>query len=477
MTDIDMSETLEIVGSWFLPDTPARRVAGTFSLKPERIELELADSLRPLQSGPIRAEVVRYPVVHGITRKQEAVSLFQCTRARYSLTFASGGIGQPETLWSHLAVVGGWLTEQQVYPELRCRIPGLQVWLSPQVIHAIKDEEGYAFRVKNVPTETFAIPSIDAELDFELTAVGSPGHSKATIVASAWLNIRPREPRPLNWFLDQLSTATSLLAFLAEEPMPPDRIELKVEQRGVTLSLLVPRPSVKYCDHGNQHDFFVSRARLGDGLGPILANWFELFQRVQLPIDLALSTMASDDLWLHVRFLSLLQALEGLHRALFPGNYMEPDQYEPVKEVLVKAIPSNLHTDHRAALKSRIRYGNEISLAKRLKRLAEVLPVTLRTRILGSNDVPRSWVDTRNYYTHWDEALRSDILSGQAMYDACARLTIFLRTLYLHKIGISSDALEAALGGLSGGAQHLAQLNSAAQGPLTYGTVQAAPEP
>lgn len=476
MTDVDMSQTLEIVGSWFLPDTPDRKVAGTFSLKPNRIELELADSLRPLRSGPIDSEIVQYPVVHGVTRKQEAVSLFQCLRGSYSLTFASGGFGQPETLWSHLAVVGAQLTERWVYPSLRCRIPGLQVWLSPQIIHTVKDEEGYAFRVKNVPTETFAIQSIDAELDFELTAVGSPAHSKATIVASGWLHIRPSEPKPLNWFLDHLSTVTSLLAFLAEKPMPPDRIEPKVEQRGVTLSVLVPRPSVKYCNHTNHHDFFVSRTRLGDGLGPVLTSWFEIFPRVKLPIDLALSTMASEDLWLHVRFLSLLQALEGLHRALFSGNYMEPEEYEPVKEALVRAIPGNVSTDHRAALKSRVRYGNEISLAKRLKRLAELLPVTLRMKILGGSEVPRSWVDTRNYYTHWDEALRSNILGGQAMYDASVRLTIFLRVLHLHQVGIPPDTLEAALDGLSGDAHHLVQLNSTADGHLAYGIVQATSE-
>src|SRR4029079_5274293 len=98
------------------------------------------------------------------------------------------------------------LTGQHVYPELRCRIPGLQVWLSPQVIQTIKDDEGYALRVKNVPPETIAIPSIDAELDFKLGAVGSRAHSKATIVASGWLHLRPSEPKSLNWFLDQLST-------------------------------------------------------------------------------------------------------------------------------------------------------------------------------------------------------------------------------------------------------------------------------
>jgi ApeA N-terminal domain 1 len=277
MPNRDMSETFETVGKWFLPETPDRQVAGTLSCQAERIELTLADSLRPMQSGPIRADTVRYPVVHGVTREQEAVSLFQCTRVGYSLTFASGGFGQPETLWSHLAVVGARLTEQQVYPNLRCRIPGLQAWLSPRIIQMVKESEGYALRVNNVPTETIAISSIGAELDFKLAAVGSPGHSTATIVASGWLHIRPHEPKLLDWFLDQLWTVTSLLDFLAEKPMPPDRIELRLDTH--VLSVLVPRPSVKYCNHAEHHDFFVSRTLLGDDLSRVVVNWFELSLR------------------------------------------------------------------------------------------------------------------------------------------------------------------------------------------------------
>jgi hypothetical protein len=236
MTDRDMSETFETFGTWFLPDTPDRLVAGTFSLKPDRIELDLADSLRPMQSGPIIGPgIVRHPAIHGITSKQEAVSLFRCTQVRFSLTAASGGIGQPETFWSHLAVVGARVTEQQVYSGVRCRIPGLEVWFSSRVIRAVKDDEGYAFRVNNVPKETIAILDNGAELDFVLSAVGSTAHSKATIVASGWLHIRPSEPKTLNWFLEQIGTVTSLLALLAEKPMPPDRIELKAEPHGFVL--------------------------------------------------------------------------------------------------------------------------------------------------------------------------------------------------------------------------------------------------
>src|SRR5205823_430123 len=132
----------------------------------------------------ILGESRTYPVVHGVTREQEAVSLFRCVQTDWSMTFASGGFGKPENLWCHLAVVGARLTEEQTYVELRCRIPGLQVWLSTRIIETIRDATGFGYRVRKVPTETIAIPGIDAELDFKVASLGSALHSKATIEAS-----------------------------------------------------------------------------------------------------------------------------------------------------------------------------------------------------------------------------------------------------------------------------------------------------
>jgi hypothetical protein len=288
----------------------------------------------------------------------------------------------------------------------------------------------------------------------------SPSHSRATIVASGWLHLRPHEPKSLSWFLDQLWAVGGLFALLAGKPMPPDRIELKAEPRGSILSVLVPRPSTRYCDHAEHHDFFVSRTMLGDDLLSVVVKWFELLPRVENPVSLALSIMASEELWAHVRFLSLVQALEGLHRALFSGTYMDAKQYQQVEAALVTAIPEDVSSDHRSALESRIKYGNEIALAKRLKELAELLPVPLRNRILGSSLVPRSWIDTRNYYTHWDETLRPNILSNQEMHDANVRLMGFLQASYLHLAGTNSETLQTAFAGSSEISLHLEQLNA-----------------
>ena len=42
---------------------------------------------------------------------------------------------------------------------------------------------------------------------------------------------------------------------------------------------------------------------------------------------------------LHIEFLSLMQALEGFHRALYEGLYMDEQGYASVKKALGDAIP------------------------------------------------------------------------------------------------------------------------------------------
>ena len=87
---------------------------------------------------------------------------------------------------------------------------------------------------------------------------------------------------------------------------------------------------------------------------------------------------------------------------------------ENVKKTLIDAIPQTVARDHKDALRARIRYGNEFSLRKRLDELAARLSPAIRTLIFGPDGrVPQRWVDTRNYYSHWDQELRANILDGQ----------------------------------------------------------------
>src|ERR1700726_4954452 len=101
------------------------------------------------------------------------------------------------------------------------------------------------------------------------------------------------------------------------------------------------------------------------------------------------------------------------------------------------------------------------SLAKRLGELGARLCLPIRSVIFGpGGKVPRAWIDTRNYYTHWDEELRSNVLDGQGMVYAHLRMRHFLRALYLDLAGVPQSAILEALRNTSIESQYLIQINA-----------------
>jgi hypothetical protein len=74
-------------------------------------------------------------------------------------------------------------------------------------------------------------------------------------------------------------------------------------------------------------------------------------------------------------------------------------------------------------------------------------------------DVPQAWIDTRNYYTHWDEALQEGILDITQMHFASVRLKQLVRVLFLQLTGVSEATLTAACGNRSDVSRYVAQLN------------------
>ena len=468
MADRLLNESFETSGEWFLPETPDRKIAGILRYTPEQTELQLHESFMPLP-GTIRiGEALKtYPVVYGITRDGEAMTLLNGQQAGWSMKFGSGGLRHPERLVTSLLLIGAHMPPDFSYLEMSFRVPGLQVWLSVPVIDQSLDRDEVtgstvgSYSVRGMTKERSRVPPIDANLDWYFTWQSNCDPFRSIAVAvSAWVAIRPDVPRTLHWYLEQHDKISTMLAFLAGSPMSPDCIKALIGEAHREVYVMVAFRDMKYCPYVGLYEFFMPRGEIGVDLADIVVRWFETYPKLLMPIQLANSVLASDKLWLHVEFLSLMHALEGLHRALFAGTYMDDNDYESVKKTLGDAIPAGLSPDHKDALRSRIRYGNQISLRKRLDELVKGLPEEIRTIVLGGEgSVPRNWIDTRNYYTHWDEELRGSVLDTQGMYNANVRLRHLLRVLHLNLMGIPPEAVVKSLRNGSRSSQHLTQLN------------------
>ena len=125
---------------------------------------------------------------------------------------------------------------------------------------------------------------------------------------------------------------------------------------------------------------------------------------------------------------------------------MDQDAYDRAVAELVKHIPACIESDHRQSLKSRLRYGNEFSLRKRLHALFDRIPNDVAARIAGN--VPRfvsKVVNTRNYFTHYDHASEASALAPTDAYVAAERLRVLVVANLLHDLGIGEDKLLTVL--------------------------------
>jgi hypothetical protein len=465
--DRALTDSFNALGDWFLPDSPDHRLAGRLSYTPERTELIVNGTFRPDVPGILQVGS-DYSIVHGVTHDGETITLLNSRCIERTSQTTSVEI-EKERLLILLLVVGAHLTESSTFPAFSFRIPGLQVWLSRESIDQSleRDESNriitHVYRVRDRKEDSVYVPVIHATLSWFVgyTSVVDP-FSSISVETAARMTVRPDSPQSLNWYFAEYHKVTTLLSIIAGGPMFADCMNLFLTGPGDRCSVLQATPGQRYWFRPRIQDFYLSCGDLGLSFSDIIIKWFEVFDKVDTPSRLAASVLASQNLWPHIAFLSLIHALEGLHRGLFDGLYMPCKDYVNVRNTINAAIPSSISQSHKSALQSRIRYGNEVSLRTRLNELARKLSQVTRKRIFGRDDgaVPHQWIDTRNYYSHWDQGSRENLLENEDLDNANLRIRHFVRALYLQLIQVPEDAIKRGVFGSSDDARLLTHINS-----------------
>lgn len=464
-----LNDTIDIAGDWWDSARPEATTSGQLTFtRNGGIELRVNQALNPL-AGDIRPgdPNPRYECIHGRTVKGEAATLIDAQQLGASLSFGSAGLVRPGRIHARILVVGAYLPPNFRFPSMTFRIPGLQIWLGKQVItqRMIFDSENRIastdYSIAGMDREEIDVPAISSKISvhygygFSLDAYSSV-HAKV----STSITITPDHPQLVDWFFDQSRKLEILFSFLSGDVFVSDAIQSQVDKSNHRVSVLFAGNDIESFSKKYPEVFFLSRPSISASLSECCNKWFEVFPRIDTPASLAMSVMASKKLWIHIRFLSLFQALEGFHRALYDGKYMEEAAYDAVIGHIQDAIPNAVSSSHRAALESRVKYGNEYSLRKRIGELEQLLTDEIRLRLFGVlKSVPKSWINTRNYYTHWDEKLKESILDDQEMYYANIRIAHFLNTLFRLLVGVPASDIEAAFRGTSKAAQDLIEIN------------------
>lgn len=314
------------------------------------------------------------------------------------------------------------------------------------------------YSVEYIAPEPIVVPvnTINAEIRFAPNFVGTHNMSEATIRYRVINEISANEKQPLEWLVHQLQHVQDLLALLTGQQIRKLELVAKLNKSETDSGLgqmihifhSVPMPSPER--RGGLHSM-LSATDLDQDLPNIVKAWFEpeVYELWEVQRDIYFGVLYEAIGVPRFRFLALTQALESYHRKKSGGEYVSKEDFAPIKQALINAIPYSVKRDHRDSLKSRINYGYQYSQRKRFEELLAEIGGKFQ-KLIGIEEADSNYIArifaTRNFYTHYDTDDRSLIFNERELDQAIRRLAHLVLVLILNKeLGLSEQKTEKLL--------------------------------
>ena len=302
------------------------------------------------------------------------------------------------------------------------------------------------------PIVSVEVPSLQAAISIDSSLSVSIDQQSSALAYDEALWITPKAQQTADWYLRVLYSLRILLSLLVGRPVHVSRVQLctESEKKPETSSKAI-YSYVDLCmkQVGNREEKDIlpqampfPYPMLSDDWPQMLDTWFSKSQSLNTLAGLFFGVSVDRSIPFEFQFLSLIQGIESYHRTHGDDTYVSDKDYEPIKQALLEAIPTNVNPDHREALKGRIKYGNEYSLRKRLEITMQSIPESLTTDITNKNKkFITQVVATRNYLTHRDETGKADVLDFAGMFDVSVSLKVLTEFLLLREVGMPVDKL------------------------------------
>lgn len=169
-----------------------------------------------------------------------------------------------------------------------------------------------------------------------------------------------------------------------------------------------------------------------------LRNWIEKAELLEPITDLYLGTFYNPKLYPYNRFLNLAHAVETYHRLTNGSRDLsKADHKQRIKEI-VAAVPES----YKEWVKEKLAPINEPSLKMRMVALFDKSHTVLEKLIPDRDDFISWFVDTRNYYTHYDPRLRERAARGKNLSKMSDRLQYIVEICLLHELGFTNEEID-----------------------------------
>ena len=282
---------------------------------------------------------------------------------------------------------------------------------------------------------------MELEFDFDFSIPTGFNFTETKITQKAHISLKSSELRPLNDFLTVAYRITHFLCFVIGKTVSITsatgysknekgyEIPIEIFFRQNTMS----EGSFKI----DRNEMLLPYGYIQDELQDMIVNWLKSYQKFERAFNLYFAYKAGIHRDSESEFLSLVQSLEAMHRRESQEKLMPDDEFENIKKKVLGITPER----RRSWMEDRMRYANELSLRKRLKRMIKPF-----RKFYGSESERNSFigavVNVRNQIVHSDTELPESSSDTKKTYVLCIKLQSLLQLHLLGIIGMDGENIE-----------------------------------
>ena len=442
-----MMDKFEYEGIWWLPDKPEKQVPGTLRFTPnEGAILKLIGSFKDTK------DTLKPEIILGISNGKK-ITLHKCFETKPNNVSVSESL----SFYADEVFVGAHFqkSEDIKFRKLSIRYSYLDEWVDISGFN-ITDEKEIVIKYKEPePIQTSIGEDCKIFIEIQVTR---PTHSivqkEASIKQRTYIRIEHSVEKSLEEYWNIMRHIQNFLSLGVTEPVCPLTVKGITESiKDMPYNLPVEVEIYRHSPEVSKtpktlypQNMLFTFKDISDRFEIFLKNWFEKADTLGPVYDLYFGTLYNPRMYLQHQFLSLIQAIEAYHRRKFEGKYLSDDDYKPIYEKFEKFIKElDIEPSFKKALESKLKYGNEHSLRRRLKDLFEKYKEVEDDFIEDKDIFVNRVADTRNYLTHYDKNLMEKAVDGEQLYYVTQQLKIVIVICLLSELGFNFKEIKNLL--------------------------------
>lgn len=402
---LSIYDQFEIRGYWWVPSNPEHEVAGILSFGLDGIDLQLFGALT---EGDLFGEKTdKIDIVLGQTEEGN-ITLHDGFQTKLKMS----GIVSTQLTFNKMLIGKHFSNKADIlFHSAAINYSYLEEWMGH---HPFTDdfitEEGkltqagmtYTFP----PVFEAVIESIGATIKagyhFNTT---SERYKRKTYEHSGSLYVIPKESTGLDWFMNITGELQDMLTLLMNRPVYPKRITAKGglidEEKGIREKIeifILPmrdfhEESIRVTDR------YITYHLIKDNIAEVLSNWFadDAMKSARRIFLRNVYKIGSD--WEN-EFLDYAKSIESFHRDTSgdAGKFVTDETYEPIKQMMVEAIPNQTDQNLKQKLISTLKYAHHFGFQRRVRETLNQLHLDLQHLMFEDAKKLKAFAGGRNQY-------------------------------------------------------------------------------